>query len=97
MARAFYRSYVHAQRRAGQVTRLHIMREDGPRPGRQGECGTTGYGVTRSEPVILDPMPAEAPAGLRWCPLCIGRLAERAGRLAAVAADLAEGVASCAS
>lgn len=97
MARAFYRSYVHNHRRAAQVRRLHILREDGKLPRRQGLCGAAAWGVTRSEPVVLDPMPASPPAGLSWCPACVGKLAELRGRLAAVAADLAEGVASCAS
>lgn len=89
MARAFYRSYVHNHRRGAQVLRLHIMREDGEWAGRQGECGVHGWGVTRSEPIVLDPMPAEPPAGLRWCPVCVGKLAERAGRLDSWAAELA--------
>ncbi len=91
MARAFYRSYVHNQRRAGQVTRLHIIREDGKWAGKQGECGTHAWGVTCSEPVVIDPMPAKPPEGLSWCPACVGRLAERSGRLDAWAAELAGG------
>lgn len=87
--RAFYRSYVHNHRRGGQVLRLHIMREDGQFGGRQAECGTHGWGVTKSEPVILDPMPAVPPAGLSWCPACVGKLAARAGRLDGWAAELA--------
>lgn len=59
--------------------------------GRQGECGTTGWGVRRSEPVILDPMPSTPPPGLSWCPGCVGRLAERAGVLGRVAAEPASG------
>ena len=91
MVRAFYRSYVHNQRRAGQVTRLHIVREDGKWAGRQGECGTSARGVTRSEPVVLDPMPAVPPAGLRWCAACVGKLAERVGLLDQFAAEVARG------
>lgn len=86
MTRAFYRSYA-----GRQVTRLHVMREDGKFPGRSGECGTAGWGVRRSEPVILDPMPSVPPPGLSWCPACVGRLAERAGVLGRVAAGLAAG------
>jgi len=84
MARAFYRSY-----RSARVTRLHIMREDGKFPGRSAECGVHGWGVRRSEPVVLDPMPSVPPAGLSWCPGCVGRLAERRGVLAGWAAELA--------
>lgn len=89
MARAFFRSYVHEHRRSDRVTRLHTVREDGKFPGRQGWCGTHAWGVTRSEPVVLDPMPATPPAGLSWCPMCVGKLAELEGRLNRIAADLA--------
>jgi hypothetical protein len=89
MARAFYRSYVHGQRRAGQVTRFHIVREDGKWAGKQALCGTHFWGVTNSEPVIFDPMPAEPPAGLSWCPMCVGHLAERLGTLNLLARELA--------
>lgn len=37
------------------------------------------------------PTPAVPPAGLSWCPTCVGRLAERAGALGRVAAELASG------
>ena len=73
MSRAFYRSYVHAGRRAGQVRRLHILREDGPWAGKQGECGIHAWNVTRSEAVVIDPMPATPPVGLEWCSLCVAR------------------------
>lgn len=85
MTRAFYRGYQSAR-----TTRLHIMREDGKFPGRSALCGVHGWGVRRSEPVVLDPMPAQPPAGLSWCPACVGRLAERAGVLAGWAAELAQ-------
>lgn len=88
--RAFYRGYNTATgRRAAQVRRLHIMRESGKFPGRQGLCGTSGWNVTGSPTVILDPMPATPPDGLTWCPLCIGRAAEVAGLINALAARLA--------
>lgn len=74
MTRAFYRSYASAR-----TTRLHIMRECGKFPGRQGWCGTQAGTVTRSVAVVLDPMPDEPPAGLTWCPLCVTRAAEKAG------------------
>ena len=89
MARAFYRSYVHGQRRASQVTRFHIVREDGKWAGRQALCGTHFWGVTGSEPVVFDPMPPEPPEGLRWCPMCVGHLADRLGNLNALATTLA--------
>ncbi|MER7697008.1 hypothetical protein [Streptomyces sp. NPDC096095] len=88
--RAFYRGYSSLTgRRAGQVRRLHIMREDGPMPGRQGECGTSGSNHTNSPAMIIDPMPATPPEGLTWCPMCVGRAADRAGQLATWAAALA--------
>ena len=83
-ARAFYRGH-----QSTRTTRLHIMREDGKFPGRSALCGVHGWGVRRSEPVIVDPMPVVPPAGLSWCPACVGRLAERAGVLGRVAAELA--------
>lgn len=55
---------------------LHIVREDGPRPGREAMCGHR-----TDHPVILDPMPASPPHGLMWCPACVGQLAEQAGLL----------------
>lgn len=88
--RAFYRGYSsRTGRRAAQVRRLHIMREDGPLPGRQGECGTGGSNVTNSPVMILDPMPATPPDGLTWCPPCVGKAAARAGQLDVWAAQLA--------
>lgn len=90
MARAFYRSYVHNQRRAGQVTRFHIVREDGKWANRQALCGIHFWGVTHSEPVVFDPMPAEPPEGLRWCPMCVGRLAEQLGNLDLLVRELVQ-------
>ena len=88
--RAFYRGYsARTGRRAAQVRRLHIMREDGPMPGRQGECGTTGWDVTHSPAVLLDPAPQTPPAGLAWCPRCVGLAAARTGLLDQWAAQLA--------
>jgi hypothetical protein len=88
--RAFYRGYNAATgRRAAQVRRLHIMREDGRYPGRQGECGTAGYDVTNSPTVILDPAPPMPPEGLTWCPKCVGLAAARTGLLEQWAAQLA--------
>ncbi|APD18681.1 hypothetical protein SEA_MOJORITA_40 [Streptomyces phage Mojorita] len=92
--RAFYRGYsARTGRRAAQVRRLHIMREDGPMPGRQGECGTTGWDVTHSPAVVLDPAPQTPPAGLAWCPRCVGLAAARTGLLDQWAAQLAAEVA----
>lgn len=75
-------------RRAGQVRRLHVIREVGPRgwdgSTRQTWCGQLGGRHTRSEPIIRD-APHPLPDGLRWCPDCIGHLAEQLGRLDDVA------------
>lgn len=88
--RAFYRGYHAANgRRAQQVRRLHIVREDGPFPGRQGLCGTPGWGVTNSPPVVVDPMPEQPPAGLDWCRACVGHASALAGRLGDHAAEIA--------
>ena len=92
MARAFHRGYVTDGKRAGQVRRFHILREKGPgdwEPGKLALCGTQAWPVTRSDPVIFDPMPPEPPEGLAWCPKCIGHLAELQGVLGDIAARLA--------
>jgi len=90
VTRAFYRSYHGATgKRAGQVTRCHVIREDGVAPGREGWCKTSATDHQNSVAVVLDPMPADCPDGLTWCPLCIGRLAERMGALPLFAAELA--------
>lgn len=89
--RAFYRGYNAATgRRAKQVRRLHVMREDGRFAGKQGLCGTPGWGVTQSPAVILEPIPAEPPEGLSWCNSCIGHAAHLVGQLDAVARGIAE-------
>lgn len=88
--RAFYRGYSTATgRRAKQVRRLHVMREDGKFAGKQGLCGTPGWGVTQSPAVILDPIPTEPPAGLSWCNSCVGHAAHLVGVLADTAAAVA--------
>ena len=89
MTRAFRSGYYDGRPRAGQVHRIHIIREDGPRPGRQAMCGQHAWKVTNSTPVVIDPMPAEPPDGLTWCPHCIGRLAEVLGVLWQIAGFLA--------
>lgn len=84
--RAFYRGYHAATgRRAGQVRRLHIMREDGKFAGHQALCGAAGWGHTNSPPVILDPLPMKPPDGLTWCRSCIGHAAALVGQLDAFA------------
>ena len=91
-ARAIIRGYVSGGKRAGQVRRVHIIREEGPRgwePGKQTLCGQGAWGTRGSDPILFDPMPAQTPDGLSWCPKCIGHLAERAGMLDKVAAMLA--------
>ncbi|MEU8805024.1 hypothetical protein [Streptomyces anthocyanicus] len=88
--RAFYRGYNdQSGRRAAQVRRLHIMREDGPMPGKQAECGMHGHAVIHSPAVILDPAPETPPDGLAWCPRCVGLAAARTGLLNQWAAQLA--------
>lgn len=87
--RAFYRGYVKEGQRARQRRLLHVLRDNGPQPGQAGYCSVIAHDVTRSQTTILDPMPATAPAGLRWCAVCIGRLAHELAALDAVAALLA--------
>jgi hypothetical protein len=102
MARAVYRGYWHGGKRSARVTRLHIIRETpvaGHRsayrpfhetPAMRTWCGQSATQHQHSEPVVLDPMPSSPPEGLRWCPACIGHLAEQLGVLGDVAARLAE-------
>lgn len=74
-------------RRARQVQRVHVIREHGPKGregGRQALCGAHARGVTNSPPIIRE-APHPLPEGLRWCPACIGHLAEQSGRLGEVA------------
>ena len=88
--RAFYRGYsAAAGRRAKQVRRLHVMREDGRFAGKQGLCGAVGWGVTQSPPVVLEPLPVEPPDGLDWCRACIGHAADLVGQLGAFARIIA--------
>jgi hypothetical protein len=99
--RAVYRGYYQSGKRAGQVTRLHIIREDGPRgairegrvrgvpAGSQTLCGQGALKHRNSDPVIISPMPAEPPEGLSWCPKCVGCQAELSGLIGEFAARLA--------
>ena len=67
-ARGLYRGYWSGGKRAGQVRRLHIVREDGPKgwaPGKQTMCGQGAWDVTHSDAVILDPLPDRPPEGWR--------------------------------
>jgi hypothetical protein len=101
MARAVYRGYWQGGKRSARVTRLHIIRETPVAAHRsryrpfhepssvQTWCGQSAQHHTSSEPVIFDPMPERAPEGLKWCPKCIGHLAEVYGLLGDVAAWLA--------
>jgi hypothetical protein len=90
MARAVYRGYWQGGKRSARVTRLHIIREEGKRhPWTETWCGQSAQPHANSEPVIFDPMPTEPPEGLRWCPQCIGHLAEVLGQLGDMAARLA--------
>ncbi|MET9222409.1 hypothetical protein ABZX65_27095 [Streptomyces sp. NPDC003300] len=84
--RAFYRGYHEATgRRARQVRRLHVMREDGKFAGKQALCGAAGWGHTHSPPVVIDPLPVDPPEGLTWCRSRVGYAADQVGQLAAFA------------
>lgn len=87
MIRTLVRGYHAATgRRARQVQRVHVIRENGPK-GRSGTgawCGVHAYDVTNSPPIVRD-APHSLPDGLQWCPKCIGHLAEQLGRLNEIA------------
>jgi hypothetical protein len=89
MVRTLERGYAASTgNRAGQVRRVHVIREEGPR-GWEGStrrtwCGGIAGNHRDSVPVIRD-APHELPEGLAWCPKCIGHLAEQLGRLGEVA------------
>lgn len=90
--RAVYRGYYTGHKRAGQVKRLHIIREVGPagwEGGKQTLCGGHAWPVTNSESVIISPLPDRPPEGLAWCPACIGKQAELLGLLEEIAASVA--------
>ena len=103
MARAVYRGYWQGGKRSARVTRLHIIRDtpvaahsSAYRPFHQPSavqtwCGQSATRHQHSEPVIIDPMPSSPPEGLKWCPACVGHLAELLGVLGEVAAGLAAG------
>lgn len=82
--------YSGSGRRAGQVTRVHVVREEGPRRWdgdaghRQTWCGQSAWNGRGSVPLFRE-APHPLPEGLRWCPACIGHLAEQSGRLGEVA------------
>jgi hypothetical protein len=70
MSRVFYHERTNA-RHCGQPARLHIIREDHPaKVGGIGHCN-----LPLRDGVLLADMPLYPPAGLAWCPICIGRLA----------------------
>ena len=87
--RTCQRSYVQDGNRAGQVQRVHVVREHGPkdRDGQSTLCGQHTYAVRQSEGIIRE-APHELPEGLSWCPKCVGLLAEQSGRTAEIAALL---------
>lgn len=64
--------------------RVHIIWEQ-----ETAWCGKSSAMHRTSEPLVIDPMPARAPEGMRWCPACIGYLAARYGLLDEVAESLA--------
>ena len=95
-----YRGYFSGtgRKQSALVRRLHVIRDtpvkhhgyrfNPPRPVVTW-CGQSAGPHRNSEPVILSPMPPVPPAGLTWCPACIGHLAERLGLIGEIAASLA--------
>ena len=64
--RGLYRGYWSGGKRAGQVRRLHIIREDGPKgwaPGKQTMCGQGAWDCHALG--RRDPGPAAGPAAGR--------------------------------
>lgn len=87
--RAIHSGYYTGATRAGQVRRVHIIRDGGGPDRPTAMCGQGIWPTTNSIPVVLDPMPTRPPDGLAWCPHCLGRLAEHLGALDDIAARLA--------
>lgn len=89
--RTIQRGYVDGKKRpAGQVRRVHVVREEGPgdwEPGKQTMCGQAAWTCYKSSPIVRD-APHALPPGLEWCPRCVGLLAERLGKLAGMASAL---------
>jgi hypothetical protein len=87
--RTCQRGYVRDGQRAGQVQRVHVVREHGPKEqhGTSTLCGQFTGAHRQSQGIFRD-APHELPEGLSWCPTCVGKLAEQTGRTAEVAALL---------
>lgn len=90
--KAFYRGYVDNARRAAQVKLVHLARPDTDQLSGQTWCYLNAGAVTKSPPVVLDPIPPVLPGGLTWCGHCLGRYAAHLGRLDDVARLLSGGV-----
>lgn len=91
--RTCQRSYVQDGHRAGQVQRVHVVREHGPRgalPGTYTLCGQSTGTHRQSEGIIRD-APHDLDPGLSWCPKCVGLLAGQLGRTAEIAVLLGLG------
>lgn len=74
--------------RAGQVRKVHLIPPDGTFPGRTvpaAACGQTWWDVTNADRERV-PTDQPLPAGLVWCPRCMGVAAERLGLIDQVAA-----------
>ena len=89
----FSSDYYHTSGRAAQVRLVHIKAPAEAAPGSsvadaRAFCGTHAYDVTNAPRLTHDPS-QPLPAGLGWCPRCIGVAAfylgvgDRASRLVA--------------
>lgn len=76
--------------RRTRIRFLHVLAEDGPHAREQTLCRQPMVDTRATYAMLLDPMPVAPPAGLAWCPPCIGALAARRGVLADIAASLAQ-------
>ena len=88
--RTCQRSYVQDGARAGQVRRVHVVRETATRSLSAGDLTLCGQGTNthRQSEGIIRLAPHDLPEGLSWCPTCVGRLAEQLGRTSELAALL---------
>ena len=88
-------AYYGGHRRAGQVHRVHLIPPDGTFPRRgapSAACGTSWWECTNA-PIDQVPFGQPLPAGLTWCPKCVGVAADQFGLTDRVVALVVEAVA----
>lgn len=88
-------TYYAGRRRAGQVHHAHLIPPDGTFPGRSvptAACGQPWW-ATANAGVENVPIAGPLPAGLTWCPKCLGVAADVLGLTGWLAAMIAEAAA----